>query len=222
MTRFPLALLLLLVPATASADALGDLDAAYQAGLVEHPELFAAVADAQPMTTRAGTLRFYGDSPLLQDAAVPAIAHRLVHGDDDADVRRALAERLLRADASWDGVRLRVLRTDASAFVRAMVVAGFRHGSLEGARAGVEVALTDASPLVRREAASAVAHRPDGAGLAPMLVDVLADADAGVRLQAVRALDVQAPELLRSAPTLPSLLEDADPRVSRAASRAAE
>ena len=47
MTRFPFALLLLLVPVTASADALSELDATYRAGLAEHPELFTAVANAK-------------------------------------------------------------------------------------------------------------------------------------------------------------------------------
>ncbi len=221
MTRFFFVLALLLVPATASADARSDLDAAFAVGLDEHPELYAAVAEAQPRRTRAGTLRFFADADVADPAAVPAIAHRLVHGDDDDDVRRALAEQLLRVDVAWDGLRLDLLATDRSPAVRAMMAASLRFMAPESARAGLEAALVDAAPAVRREAAAVVSRRPDAHALAPLLVPALSDPSADVRLAAVRGLDAVAPAVV-AAPVVEALLADVDPRVARAARRLVE
>ncbi len=222
MKRLLLVVALLLLPSSASADAFADLDSAYAAGLDAHPELFAAVAVAQPRTTRAGTLRFYADAHMLDPAATPAIAHRLVHGDDSDDVRRALAERLLRVDSSWDGLRLRLLTTDTSDAVRAMMVASLRTMAPAPAREGLEAALGDKSSRVRREAVAVVARRPDAADLVPLLIPALADAAPDVRLQAVRSLDAVAPAEVLALPAFGALLHDPDPRVVKATRRALE
>jgi len=213
-----LAFFLLAVPASASADWRADLDATYAAGLQESPELYAAVADAQPRQTRAGTLRFFGESAVLDAAAIPAVLRRLADGTDEPAVRRALAERLHRAPATWDDARLQLLADDAAPEVRAMLAAGLRWMDAAAARPAFEVALSDAAPIVRAEAARTVSRRADGAELAPLLVPVLEDAAPSVRLQAVKALGAVAPDL---APTvLAPLVDDVDARVGKAARRA--
>jgi HEAT repeat protein len=222
MNRLALVLALLLVPTTASGDARSDLEVAFAAGLDVHPELFAAVATAEPKLTRAGTLRFFGDPVVLDPDATLAIAHRLVHGDDSDAVRRALAERLLRVDSTWDAVRLDLLSSDRSDGVRAMIAAGLRGAEPEMARRGLEIALTDSASQVRREAAAVISRRPDAVELAPLLLPALTDSVADVRLQAVRSLDAIAPELALAAPRFESLLFDSDPRVAKAALRLKE
>jgi HEAT repeat protein len=211
-----------LLPVSASADWRTDLEVAYAAGLDAHPELFAAVATAQPARTRAGTLRFFNDPDVLDPAAVPAILTRLVAGGDSADVRRALAERLHRVDALWDDARLRILVSDGSEEVRAMMAAGLRWTGATAARSALEVALADASPRVRAEAAVTISRRPDAVEMLPLLLPALSDPAPGVRLRALHAVDAIAPNVAIASSVVQAMVSDPDPGVARAAARVLE
>jgi hypothetical protein len=213
-----LASLLLVVPGSASADWRTDLDTAFRAGLTEEPVLYRAVAEARPSRTRAGTLRFFGDSPVLAEAAVPAVLQRLSDGLDEPGVRRALAECLHRAPADWDVARLALAQSDGSAEVRAMLAAGLRWMDAGAAAPAFERLLLDPAPLVRAETVRAVARRADGADWASLLVPSLSDASPDVRLQAVKALAAVGSGVERA--RIEVLVNDADPRVVKAVRRA--
>ncbi len=213
-----LAFLLLAVPGSASADWRADLDTAFRAGLTEEPVLYREVAEARPSRTRAGTLRFLGDSPVLDEAAVPAVFQRLSDGLDEPGVRRALAECLHRAPSEWDAARLALVQSDASAEVRAMLAAGLRWMDAATAAPAFERLLLDSAPLVRAETVRTVARRSDGAAWASLLIPSLSDASPDVRMQAVKALAAVASGAERA--PIEGLLNDADPRVVKAARRA--
>jgi len=222
--------------------------AALVLGQRHHPELYTSWAEAEPVRTRSGFLRFAG--PQVDDARLaPLFLERLVHGDEPPAVRAALAEVLPRTGGDWSEAAAALATTEADPDVRAILVAVLRRAEAGPALDGLHKALGDPDPHVRAEAARAIGWRPDGAALADALLPLLADPhaeprtnaaralgwlqvrgafdplaagltdpDPTVRLTTLRAMERLDAPRLATLPQLTDLVADPDPRVARAAS----
>lgn len=215
-----------------------------------HADLFAAVWSAEPVIDRRGVRQRFVEDAFFEPAAAPAVVERVLHGGDTPLARAGLVMSLFRVGDDWDDHLLGLMGEVQEPSVRAMVVWGFRQADPSPAHAGLRLALLDASPEVRAEAARSVGWRADGAQLVPELLLTLsdsdavtrgqaaralgwlgaseagaelarltADADAEVRLHALRALDRVDPAAARALPGLDRLASDVSPKVSRVATR---
>lgn len=152
-----------------------------------HPDLVATAASEMPRRDRAGQLRF-GAVALAEPEAAPVLLDRLLRGDENPEVRVALAQILARpGHDAWHHVEMSVLATDADPRVRAALVHGLRHVDAEAAEAGLTAALSDADPTVRAEAVRVIGARADGGRWAASIEIALADAEAQVVAAAIRA-----------------------------------
>lgn len=182
----------------------------------QRPELVEAVWEAEPVgQTRNGRPRFLQEA-FLDPAAWPAIEDRLLHGDDPLPVKQGLLAALPLAER-WIGVASGLLRDLEDASLRADVIdvvgrsrreeaspvlvrgladpaAAVRTSAARGLASvpggGVELlsALKDADPGVRAAAAWSVGVRGEAVAVVD-LRGLLADADAEVRLSALRSLE---------------------------------
>jgi len=217
----------------------------------DNPERYMAVSGLQPIKTRKGTPRFVGEAvrdpaaadvllgrlaageqdALVRAALVEALPRTggeygtelvaMLAEETDADVRVVMVAALERADAGAAHAGLVAALGDEDPIVRAEAarVASMRADG--AALAGeLELALADETPQVRAAAARtigvlAVADARDA------LVSGLADSDARVRLQSLRAIDRIDPAYAAALPQLTTLQADADARVARIADRLA-
>ncbi len=219
-----------------------------QAFRIADPQRFAQVDDLTPITTRKGTLLFVGDAvrnpqaadvllsrlaageddPAMRAALVealprtggefgPAIIAMLAE-ESDPELRVVMLGTLQRADASSAHVGLRAGLEDADPLVRAEAarVASMR---ADGSALATDLrrALLDEVPAVR-----AAAARTSGVlGLSDtreLLVEGLDDANAEVRLQALRAVGRIDPSFAKGL-DLSELRVDGDARVAGVAQR---
>ena len=223
------------------------LDAQLEQALRDDADLLARRLAIAPRATRAGFLRFPTEIMNVPDAA-PVLLHRL-RTESDPAVRGALADSFARQSGDWGDALLELFDGEPSADVRAIHAHALRFIPPPQARALLEAGLADSSALVRSELVSLVARRADGVELAPMLVAGLADAeptvrvaaahsigalkidasesllplladeDAQVRLEALRALDRIGTMELRSVEQVRVLSQDVDSRVARKAAK---
>ena len=173
------------------ADWEARMEQAVNDGWEEYPALFEAALNAEPRTNRAGFLRY--DDPLLNDPRVSALlVHRLVSGNDEPPVRRALADALVRSlpegNGEWGDAWVALIVAEADPMVAEVLVSGLRHAPVDVAMAGLRKALQSGEPPVRAAAARTIAWRKDGWLLTNELRQALDDPDEEVRSSVARAL----------------------------------
>ncbi len=149
--------------------------------------LAAVVADAIPLATRAGFLRF-GPEVAVPEAA-PLLLERFTIGDDDPATRAALIEALPRTGGEWAGAIAPLLEREADPNVRRLMVEVMARAPWEDARDVVALGFTDTDPMVREMSAWVCGKQLDVSGeMVPTLLAHLSDADAGVRGRSARSL----------------------------------
>ncbi|MBN2800303.1 MAG: HEAT repeat domain-containing protein [Deltaproteobacteria bacterium] len=183
------------------------------------PETCLRAWEEAPSPTRAGFPRFA--SPAMRAPALrPLIVERLRAGGEDEATRAALAELLARSGPELEPALLGLIAEEQGPMVRRMLVSHLRWAEAEVCAQGLPLALGDADPGVRAEAAYVVGHRSDGARFAPSVVPLLSDAEPAVRAGAARALG-----WIAYAPAfdgLSALLVDPEPEVRLRSLRALE
>jgi len=170
----------------------GDWQQALQAeallGQRAAPALYAAIAQAVPVRSRDGSVRFV-DEVFSDTQAVPAILHRLLTGQDSSLTRQALAIVFASVGDAYSDVMLGLLQTEADPAVRSTLVYCLRRvRSTDVATEGLRIALSDPSAEVRAQAARTTPWRVDGVQLASELIVALQDSDDQTRAMAARAL----------------------------------
>ncbi len=180
----------------------------------------------QPRATRAGWLRIV-DDVVVSESGAPWLIHQLAT-DPDAhpSVRVAWADAMVRAVRNdthafgWGDAWVELAATDGDSKVRAMLLAGLRHGDAAFAIPALKQGLSHEDAATRAAAADGLAWHPQGLLAAEALRQALEDQDAEVRRMAATAAgylgDTQAYN------GLVKLLHDADPLVRAAAIRALE
>ncbi|MFZ5480526.1 MAG: HEAT repeat domain-containing protein [Myxococcota bacterium] len=223
----------------------GDWRAALDARIAEARAADPAVVDAvyalRPARTRTGLPIFTGDlaradvsgavfldrftrepDPALRVALLDAMATgdgwsegvvALLPTERDAGVRRMMAEILADADPAFAGEGLRIAAQDGESAVRA---AAFRAlAKRDDADAALIVSgFVDPDATVRATAARAAGIRKVGWDA---LIPLLADPNAEVRRNAVRALERVDRVRVATLPEVAALLADPDPKVADAA-----
>lgn len=212
------------------------------------PDLAREITDMRPGTTRAGGARFVlpadregvapvlverylrgGDSPATRAALidalprttgewVPAIAASYA-SEEAPVVRGMIVEALRREDPTLVAPVLIAALADAELGVRA-AAARSMGWSKDADRYSVLLmgALADSSSAVRADAARALGWLHAADAWAP-LVARLADNDALVRLNTLRALERISPDRAAAQAEIGSLKTDADAKVARAAAQ---
>jgi len=150
------------------------------------PALAATVASAQPSMSRAGVLRF-ADPALVQDAAVPLMVDRLVHGGDDAQGRAAIVDMLRRTRGDWTDAVVALIPAEPDPWARAAMVAALEKAPGASAMDGIRAAAADPAAQVRAAAMRAVGGRSDGAEQADIVLAGLSDPEPQVRADAAQA-----------------------------------
>lgn len=238
---------ILLAGLASASDWRAALDAQVAEAWAQHPVEAAAAAKAEPIRTRNGLPRFVGEevwnpaaTPILlervvnggEDAATRAalIEAALRSGGDwsgtvagllaveeDAAVRRMLAEVLREAEPVDASVGLPLAAADEDAAVRAAAMRAIG-GRPDGAtwEPLVRSALSDPDASVREHAARAAGWLGLGNTWSG-LEGLLSDSSPDVRLSALRALERLDPVRLEGVPALKKLQQDPDSRVARAA-----
>ena len=123
----------------------------------------------------------------------PARAVRLMQNDNSPDARRRGMNDLLRWDFAQDGPYVRryrqIAKGDADPHVRATAIRALNRSRDPDSRPIFVAALSDASELVRLEAANALLNLPDPAAAGPLVAMVTnAAEDRDVRIAAADAL----------------------------------
>jgi HEAT repeat protein len=179
-------------------------------------EVVAAIDEAQPRVTRAGTLMF--QDPIFEaDGALPVLLNRLALGADDTPTRVALAGalvRLQRSGGDWTAAWADLALTDAEPEVRAVLVGGLRRAPSPLAASVLPEAFRDADHEVRAEAAAAAGWQLELALTGP-LMHALDDPSASVRASAAQSLGWHAHQPAMS--KLHVLVEDSDATVVKRA-----
>jgi hypothetical protein len=235
-----------LAEAMTSADWRVRQQAAVVHGWRSWPELYERFDAQQAIPTRGGVLRFRGDE-LADPRLAPVFLERLLEGpepamrlallevlprtggdwaqgyvdlmaqEQDPETRGFMVASLRFADAEHGIEGIRIGLKDDSALVRgeAARAAGWHE---QGGSLGSELAAAcgDADAYVRAMAARSIGYR-GVSGAWGAVTPLLRDADAEVRLRALRTLERLDVEALRALPELDDLAHDADPRVRRAA-----
>jgi HEAT repeat protein len=224
-------------------------DAAVILGWRRSPELYQALLALEPRLDRAGRLRFSGElleqpgagdillerllhggeSTALRVALVEALpiaggdwseaVVALLETAPEAELRRAIVSALPRAEASMALQGLRVAFRDADPGVRAEAAraAGWRSDASVVAPE-LRALLFDPDASTRMLAVRSLGWMRDGKSW-QRLVHRLDDPSAEVRVEALHALGRIDPDRAGMLPEVRALVQDADPRVSRAASR---
>lgn len=167
----------------------------------DDPQRATSLYDLGPRSTRAQTLRFSG--PLVRDPIAAAVfLDRLAQGQETPEVRAALVEALPRTTGPFGPALVDLFDTESEEAVRLQMVAVMRTADAASARTVLELGFGDTAAAVRAESAKTVARRRDGASFEAPLMVAAADADTGVKGQAMRALGALGVEGAKS------LLED--------------
>lgn len=145
------------------------------------------IATAEPVLARNGQPRFTDPAWVSAGALRPLLA-RVASGDDSADVKVALLGVVSRIDGDWGGAVVALAAEEADPAVRRMLVEILGEASVDHARAGLSVALSDGSEAVRLAAMRALGAHEDGAQLGDLAVLALADDSVVVREEAARAI----------------------------------
>lgn len=192
--------MLLLWLATGAALAGEGIDAA-QAALAElEPARVVAFERAVPRKARNGSLRYH-DPVLSEGDAIPWLITRIADAEEDPLLRHGYAHALIRhlvVDGGWREAWLELASSVDDLETRKQLVAGLAKADVETMRSGLQTAMGESNAEVRALAANTAALHPQGGQVASTLVGLLADGDAEVRSEAVRALGV-----LRVADALP-------------------
>lgn len=177
----------------------------------EDADVAAELRDAPLVVTRARIGRVVHDS-LGTPLARAVLADRLVNGQDVAADRLGLAH-ALAMDPEMDPVVLAgLISVEADPEVRAVLVWGWKESAdAQAASAGLRVALSDPSPVVRTRAAEAAAYAEIDPALADALLARLSDDTPEVRARSARALGWKKVGVAYE--PLTALLGDADPAV---------
>jgi hypothetical protein len=210
------------------------------------PELFQRYQSQQAIPTRGGVLRFRG-AELADARLAPLFLERLLQqpepalrlallevlprtGGDwaqayldlmrlepDPELKAFMVASMRWAEGKYGLEAIRLGLEDDSGLVRgeAARAAGWH---AQGASLGAELARAcgDVDPYTRAMAARSLGYLRVREGFAALL-PLLRDADAGVRLQALHALERLDAEALRARPELDDLAHDPDAGVRRAA-----
>jgi hypothetical protein len=175
------------------------------------PELFVAVAQAQPIKNRADRLRYYNDAFAHPDAFA-AVLERFLHRGESLAVREGLFQAMVEMAPEWAEVARGLFAVEAEPTLRVVMVGSMRKAEdAATAHDVLRMALADADPSVRAEAAVSTGWRADGATLADDLLAALADDATHPRAMAARALGWLS--VAESAEPLSRLLVDAEPDV---------
>lgn len=209
----------------------------------------ATIAGLEPITTRAGTLRFVGDYVRDPDAAAVFLS-RLAAGVEDPALRAALVEALPRTGGAFGAALVGLFGEESDSDVRLAIVHALKRAEPVSAQEGLVLGLADEDPAVREEAARIASYREDGSALAGELSSALsdetpqvraaaaralgvlevseardaimaglADTSASVRLESLRAVGRLDPAFAATLPQTATLAADADPRIAGAAQR---
>jgi len=175
------------------------------------PELVEAVRGWTPRSTRAGTPRFVG--ALASNPGVPILAlDRLVRSPHASSQERwALAAFVGSSSDALGSHLLGLLKTESDSGVRQALVASMKKASLDLAREGLSLGLSDGDPVVRETAVVTIGQRADGQRFHAALRRALGDDASRVRAASARAvgwLDLQ-----DSYDAVHGLLADASPDV---------
>jgi hypothetical protein len=197
-------------------------------------------ASLQPVRSRAGLPVFTGDAAR---ACAPALLDRLATERDPA-IRVALLDALARWGDGWGPTVVALFPGEKDAGVRRMMAEVLADAEPADAAAGLRLAVRDPDAEVRAAAFRALAKRDDADGALILtgfadadatvrataaraagirevgwdaLVPLLADRDAEVRRNAVRALERIDRVRVATLPEVAALAHDPDPKVADAA-----
>ena len=143
-----------------------------------------------PGETRAGFLRFT-TTEATNVALAPGLIERLLHGNEESEVRAALVEVLSRSDADWQQMVVMLALSESDVLVREAALFALKRVEIGLASPAILAGVTDAEPSIRVEAARAIGANADGGILAAHLVPLLSDADPTVQEMAARSLGWQ-------------------------------
>jgi hypothetical protein len=186
----------------------------------EDPELYNGVRTIEPRVTRARTLRFSDANLLARPEAGPLLLDRLVNGNEPDEVRAALVEAIGGSGAPFGPAIVDLFERERDVQVRRIMASVLRYADKASAHRGLRLALADADPGVRLDAAYAIGRRNDGAELSDALLVAAEDADAAVKQAAVQQLGALRVEGAKD--TLVGLLSNADAEVRYMSLRALE
>ncbi len=213
----------------------------------DQPALAQDLWAVQPQVTRAGFLRFWGGI-VDESGAEVILLERLVHGDESAGVRHALIDAIARSGVDHAQAFVELMPLEPDGWVRAAYVNSLRKQELSLASAMFRQALDDRDAYVRAEGARSIGWHPEGDQLSPELIAALSDTEASVREAAARSLGihkvssafsavagllfdpdaevrlqalhaVERIDAKRASGVAAPLLDDADSRISRLATR---
>ncbi len=153
----------------------------------QRSELYNRIKTMEPVTTRAGSLRFAIEEQ-KDPQMLPLLIDRLIHENNPSEVRQALAASLTQTGADYSAAALDLLTQEDDPKVRLVMVERLRRVTAPQALAGLEDALQDVDASVREQAAYTIGSRPDGTLLADQLLKALDDNNGNVRLQATKTL----------------------------------
>lgn len=208
----------------------------------EHAEIAERVDQMEPVRNRAGNFAFPG-ADLADTRAQTLIQHRVIFGQDDLNVRVALAFALdgqhrlpwsvvddlpaelrgalingYKQDGGLDAVDAfegALTDVDSSVRAEAMRLIGYRVDTTSTAITdALQAGLTDSSADIRRFAARSIAWRSETWGF-DAVTPLLSDTDPGVRGAAVRALAQLDKQRAQSMPAVQALKTDDHPKVRR-------
>ncbi len=174
------------------------------------PDLSETVWKAPTYRGRRARILRFAEPAMETPEANPALIERLLRTDEPAKVGIALVK-LIVANGGADEHLVGLLGVIDDPAVRLHVVSNLRRADLDQAVLGLSLAFEDHDPAIRAEAARTAGWRPDGAALADLLLDQLADADDEPRAMAARALGWHGVEA--AIEPLTALLGDDDPAV---------
>ncbi len=191
----------------------------------EAPEWAAHVLSVQPKLARSGVLRLV-DPALEHPAAAPLLLHRLESGEGAPELRAAIAGALATTGLDTSTIVLELLGSEPEPLVREGLLWALRRGQGPAVIAGLELALADPDPIVRRSAAMHASRFTAGStegteladSLATSLIGALDDVDVDVRLTAARSLGALGVEAAK--PALTGMLGASEPKLRLAALQA--
>lgn len=216
----------------------------------EAPQWFDHVMSIEPKRTRSGFLRLVGPE-FEDPSAAPVLLHRYLSAGESPEVKAAVVAALVRTNGSYARVLGDLLKTEPDALVRVGMISSLRRVSGPEAVAAIELGFADVDPQVRTTAAVVAGRHPEGAALAAPLIaalddlpqvqvaaarslgylhvesataaltELLVSSDAELRLSSLQAIDRIDPGYAEGLSQLSVLVDDADPKVARAAQKIA-
>jgi hypothetical protein len=220
------------------------LDAEVARIQAEAPEWFDHVMTLEPKRARSRVMRLVGPA-LEDPSAAPVLLHRFQTANEPPATKAAVVAALAFTNGSYAAALVDLLQVEPEPLVRVGMIGALQRLGGPEVLAAFELALGDPDAEVRTAAANAIGRHADGASLAAPLIAALDDvgdvqvaaarslgylhieaaiealskqlsnADAGVRLSSLQAIDRIDPTRARD--LAPPLVDDADPVVAHAA-----